>query len=122
MIPLLLLLLLVHLLGLMITFEDFAKLEIKIGTIVEAEKVENADRLLKLTFDFGDEKRIIVSGIAEWYEPKELVGKQLPVIVNLEPRNFKGIESQGMILAADSEGTAVLIHPDKQILNGSKIK
>lgn len=106
----------------MITYEDFAKLEIKIGKIITAEKVENADKLLKLAVDFGDEKRQIVSGIAEWYKPEDLVGLQVPVLVNLEPRVFMGVESQGMILAAGTEGKAVLLNPAEEVPVGSKVK
>lgn len=105
----------------MVTFEDFAKLEIKIGTIISAEKVEDADKLLKLEIDLGDEKRTIASGIAEWYKPEDLVGKQVPVLVNLEPRNFRGVESQGMILAAGDD-IAVMMHPDRELPPGSKVR
>lgn len=105
----------------MITIEDFAKLEIRIGTIVSAEKVEDADKLLKLVIDFGGEKRTIASGIAQWYKPEDLVGKQVPVLVNLEPRNFRGVESQGMILAAGDD-IAVMMHPDRDLPPGSKVR
>lgn len=105
----------------MITFEDFAKLEIKIGTITSAEKVEDVDKLLKLEVDLGEEKRQVVSGIADWYKPEDLVGKQVPVLMNLEPRTFKGVESQGMILAT-GEDTAILLHPDKEVPPGTKVR
>jgi len=105
----------------MITFDDFAKLEIRIGTVVSAEKVENADKLLKLEVDLGEEKRQIVSGIADWYKPEDLVGKQVPVLTNLEPRIFKEVESQGMILATGSD-TAILLHPDKEVPAGTKVR
>lgn len=106
----------------MINYDDFSKLEIRIGTVVSAEKIEDADKLLKLEFDFGDEKRQIVSAIAEFYQPEDLLGKQLPVLVNLEPRNFRGVESQGMILAADDGETVVLLQPDKKIAPGGKVR
>ncbi len=107
----------------MISFDDFAKLEIKIGTITSAEKVEDADKLLKLEIDFGEEKRQIVSGIAQWYKAEDLVGKQVPVLVNLEPKTFRGVQSQGMILAASGDDdSAVLLHPDKNVSVGSKIR
>ena len=107
----------------MITFDDFAKLEIRIGRIIACEKVENTDKLLKLQVDFGDEQRQIVSGIAQFYNSQDLVGKQCPFVVNLEPRKFKGVESQGMIMAADpGDNTAVLLHPDKEIPAGSKVR
>lgn len=105
-----------------ITFEEFKKLRIRIGLIVEAEKVEGTDKLLKLQVDFNDEKRQIVSGIAEFYKPEQLVGKQFPFVVNLEPRIIRGVESQGMILAVDVEGKAVLLKPVKKVPNGSVVK
>lgn len=105
-----------------VIIDDFLKLDIRMGTIISAEKVENADKLLKLQVDFGEEKRQIVSGIAQWYTPEELIGKQCPFIINLEPRVIRGIESQGMILAAGVEDGAVLLHPDKAVPEGSIIK
>ena len=106
----------------MITFDDFQKLDIKIGTIIEAEKVEGADKLLKLTVDISEEKRTLVAGIAEDYKPEDIIGKQIPILTNLEPKKLRGIESQGMILAVDVEGKATLIHPDKKVPNGSKVR
>lgn len=106
-----------------ITFDDFKKLDIRIGKIVVAERIEGADKLLRLEVDFGDEKRQILSGIAQFYAPEELLGKQCPFIVNLEPRVIRGLESQGMILAADpGDDSAVLLHPDKEIKEGSTIR
>ena len=105
----------------MVTYDDFAKLEIRIGTITTAEKVEGADKLLKLAVDFGNEARQIVSGIAEWYTPESLVGTQSPFITNLEPRTIRGIESQGMILAAGTDEKAVLLRPVETLPNGSLI-
>lgn len=102
-----------------VALEDFKKLEIRIGKILTAEKIEKADRLLKLDVDFGECKRQIVSGIAEFYKPEDLIGKECPFIVNLEPRKFKGVESQGMILAAKVDDKAVLLHPDQEIPEGS---
>lgn len=106
----------------MITFEDFKKLEIRIGKILAAEKIGKADRLLKLEVDFGEFKLQIVSGIAEFYKPEDLVGKECPFIVNLEPRMFMGVESQGMLMATGVEGSAVLLHPDKEVPVGSMIR
>ena len=94
-----------------ITFEEFKKVEIRIGEILSAEKVADADKLLKLQVDFGDFKRQIVSGIAESFTTEELVGKKLPFIVNLEYRKFKGEESQGMLMAIDAQGKTVLLEP-----------
>lgn len=98
-----------------VAIEDFIKLRIRIGLIIGAEKVEGTDKLLKLQVNFGDEKRQIVSGIAQFYAPEKLVGKQFPFIVNLEPRIIRGIESQGMILAVDVGDKAVLLKPLKKV-------
>jgi methionine--tRNA ligase beta chain len=106
----------------MITFEDFKKLDIRIGRILLAEKVEGTDKLIKLEIDLGTEKRQVVAGIAEFYQPEQLVGRQIPVLVNLEPRTIRGAESHGMILAADDEGRAVLLHPEKEVPPGSIIR
>ena len=106
----------------MITFDDFKKLEIRIGKITSAEKVEGADKLLKLEVDLGGTKRQLVVGIAQYYKPEELINKQIPVLVNLEPRKIKGIESQGMLLAAVEGERPILLHPDKEIAPGSIIK
>jgi methionyl-tRNA synthetase len=105
-----------------IQYEDFAKLDLKIGTIVSAEKVEKADKLLKLEVDLGSEKRIIISGIALYYKPEETVGKQVVVITNLAPRKMKGIESNGMVLTAeDSDGNLHFISPGQNINPGSGV-
>ena len=105
-----------------IAFDDFAKVEITIGEIVEAEKVENADRLLKLKVDFGTEQRQIVSGIAEYYEPQNLIGVKTPFVTNLEPRTIKGVKSNGMILAAkDSEGNFSILSVNPKIQKGTKL-
>jgi len=105
----------------MINFDDFQKLEIKVGTILEAEKIEGADKLLKLLIDLGEEKRTIVAGIAESYKPKSIIGKQVPILTNLEPRTIRGVESNGMILAAVIDEKAILLKPIKKIPNGTKI-
>jgi methionine--tRNA ligase beta chain len=105
-----------------ISFEDFKKLEIRVGKVLSAEKIEGADRLLRLEVDFGDEKRQIVSGIAEFYKVENLEGKEFIFLVNLEHRKFKGIESQGMILAADDDGNPVLLQPEKEVSVGSLVK
>ena len=106
----------------MINFEDFKKLEIKIGTITQAEVVPETDKLLKLTVDLGDEQRVVVAGIAENHTPEDVEGKQVPVLVNLEPRTLRGIESQGMILAVNVDDKAILLHPDKEVSDGSQIR
>ena len=106
----------------MITFDDFKKLDIRIGKILAAEKVEGTDKLLKLEIDFGIEKRELVAGIAGIYQPDQVIGKEIPVLMNLEPRTIRGIVSNGMILAADVEGKPVLMHPDNDIPPGSIIR
>lgn len=84
-----------------ITYDDFKKIEIKVGEIIAAEKIEEADRLLKLKVKFAEDERQIVSGISEYYEdPQELIGKKVPFVTNLEPRKIMGYESDGMIMAA----------------------
>ena len=108
----------------MITRDDFAKLDISIGKVLSVERVPEADKLLKLVFDFGEgeEQRQIMAGIAEHIEDSDaLVGKEMPVIVNLEPRKLRGYESQGMILATkDTEGLA-LLHPAREVEPGSSV-
>lgn len=108
----------------MINIDDFKKLEIKIGKVKSVEKVEKADKLLKFVFDIGNgEERQILAGIAESYTDLEsLVGMEMPLLLNLEPRMMRGLESQGMMLAADEDGNAVLLHPDKEIPPGSIVR
>ncbi|MBK5270515.1 MAG: methionine--tRNA ligase [Bacteroidia bacterium] len=103
-----------------IQYADFAKLELKTGTVTASEKVENADKLLKLEVNLGSEKRTIVSGIAQYYSAEEMIGKRVIVLTNLAPRKLKGIESQGMILTAeDGEGKLHLIKPENPVKPGS---
>jgi methionine--tRNA ligase beta chain len=99
----------------MITFNDFKKLDIRIGKIISAEKIAGTDKLLKLEIDFGNEKRDVVAGIAGYYQPQEIIGKEIPVILNLEPRKIRGIESRGMVLAVDVDNKPVLLHPEKEV-------
>lgn len=108
----------------MISYEEFAKIEIRIGTVKAAELIPDTDKLLKCTIDFGDfGERIIVSGIAQFRTPEQLIGTQLPYIVNLAPRVLRGVESQGMLLAAAPEETGLaLLHPDVPVPNGTKLK
>lgn len=105
----------------MIDISDFKKLEIKIGKVTGAEAVPETDKLIKLTIDFGDEVRTVLTAIREFFEPEYFLGKLIPVLTNLAPKTFRGIESQGMILAADNNGTPVLLHPEKEIPAGSKV-
>lgn len=107
----------------MINIEDFLKVDVRIGTITEAQKIPEADKLLKLQVDLGDGSRQIMAGIAESYpNPEDLIGKQIPIIVNLEPRMLRGYESQGMMLATDDGEKIALIHPSQKVPNGSKLR
>ena len=108
----------------MISYDVFAKLEIKIGVIKTVEVVENADKLLRLTVDVGEEEpRQIISGIREYFdEPEWLLGKQCPFITNLEPRVIRGFESQGMILAGNSGETFALLLPHQELPPGTLLK
>ena len=124
-----------------INIDDFAKVEIRVGKILTAEKVEGADKLLKLEVDFGSEtkivkneetgeetteilpiKRQILAGIAQFYAPEALIGKECPFVYNLAPRTLRGFESQGMILCPSNNSSPVLLHPDKEIAPGSLVK
>ena len=105
-----------------INFDDFAKIDLKIGTILTAEKVLKADKLLKLEIDLGFEKRTVVSGIAQHFSPEAIVGKQVVVVANLAPRKMRGIESNGMILMSeDAEGKLQFVNPDTFVANGSGV-
>ena len=105
-----------------ISYEDFAKLDIRIGTIVAAEPMEGTDKLIKLTVDLGVKTVTLVAGIKEKYSAEDVVGKQVPVLANLKPRKIRGILSEGMILAAnDPEGYPILLHPDKETPPGSRV-
>jgi len=104
-----------------IQYDDFAKLDFKIATIIAAEKVAKADKLLKLEVDLGFEKRTIVSGIAQHFQPENIIGKQVVVVANLAPRKMRGIESNGMILMAEDKGSLKFINPDEVVSNGSPV-
>ena len=107
----------------MISYDDFAKLEIKIGKVVSAENIPGADKLLKLVFDIGGEERQILAGIAEFYpDPSVLIGKEMPVLLNLEPRKMRGEMSNGMILAIGGEGEIVLLQPESEVPPGSIVR
>ncbi len=106
-----------------IAFDDFGKMDIRVGTVIEAEKVKKTKKLLKLKIDVGFEKRTVVSGIAEFYKPEDLIGKQVSILVNLEPKKLQGIESQGMILCAENaDGSFSIVSPDRNVKNGSEVK
>jgi methionyl-tRNA synthetase len=106
-----------------IQFDDFAKMDIRVGTILEAEKMPKANKLLILKVDTGIDIRTIVSGIAESFSPEEIIGKRVTVLVNLAPRNLRGVESQGMILMTNNaEGKLVFVNPDADgVGNGETI-
>lgn len=105
-----------------LSFDDFKKLDLRIAKILTAEKVEGADKLLRLTVDIGTEERQVVAGIAKWYNPEDLVGRQVVMIANLAPAKIRGVESNGMLLAADLDGAAVLLQPDKEVPEGSTVR
>lgn len=108
-----------------VTYEEFKKLDIRVGTIKNIEPVEGTDKLLKCQIDFGEENlRQIVSGIREYYpEYEKLIGKQVLYIVNLEPRTIRGVESQGMLMAVDGkDGNPVFLIPEVEVNPGSKVR
>ena len=108
----------------MITIEDFKKLDIRIGEVVSAEKIEGSEKLIKFIFDIGNgEKRQIVGGLGiSFPDPTVLVGREMPLILNLEPRSLMGHESQGMIMAAEKEGKPVPLSPIEKVPTGSLVK
>ncbi|MEI8229863.1 MAG: methionine--tRNA ligase [Candidatus Peregrinibacteria bacterium] len=107
----------------MITFDDFKKLEIKIGKVKSVERVPDTDKLLKFIFDVGSEERQIMAGMAEFFiDPSSLIGKEMPILMNIEPRSFRGYQSHGMIIAADVGGHPILLHPEREIPAGSIIR
>jgi methionyl-tRNA synthetase len=107
-----------------ITIDDFVKVDLRVGTVVEAERVKGADKLLRLIVDLGFEKRQVVAGIAKAYEPEKLVGRKVVVVANLQPRKLRGLESNGMIVAASigPEDTPVLVGFHEEISNGARLK
>lgn len=109
-----------------VSHEDFKKLDIRIGTIVSAERVPDTEKLIKCAVDFGAPPeglgiRTIISGIAAWREPEKLIGKQCPYVVNLKPRMIRDILSEGMLLAAGGDDAHALLHPDTEIPPGSRL-
>jgi methionine--tRNA ligase beta chain len=104
-----------------ITFDEFMKLDIKVGTIIEAEKVPNSIKLIRLVIDFGDFKRQVLAGIATKYSPEDLLGKQIPVVVNLAPRKMAGLVSQGMILAIGDGEVEALLQPTEKVKEGNSV-
>ncbi|MCJ7497061.1 MAG: methionine--tRNA ligase subunit beta, partial [candidate division Zixibacteria bacterium] len=104
-----------------ISIEDFAKLDIRVAKVLEVERVEGAKKLLKLKIEFGDEKREVVAGIAEYYKPEELIGKEIILLANLKPARIRGIESKGMLLAAQDGENLTILTIDKKVKPGAKI-
>ena len=106
-----------------ISIDDFFQVKLRVAEVTVAEKVQKADKLLKLTLDVGDETRTVVSGIAEWYAPEELLGKKVVLVANLKPAKLRGIVSQGMILAADDgRGGLTLVRPAGDIALGAEVR
>lgn len=105
-----------------ITYQDFSKVQLRIAEVKSAERVEGADKLLKLMISLGDEERQIVAGVAQWYEPESLVGRKIVLLANLEPAKIRGVVSNGMLLAADVDGRAVILQPDSDVPAGSKVR
>lgn len=107
----------------MISIDDFLKLEFKVGTVLEAEDIEGSEKLIKLKVDIGEEEpRQILAGLKQFVNASDLIGKQIIVIVNLEPRKMMGHESNGMLLAADTDNGPVFLTPSRKVPNGSKIR
>lgn len=105
-----------------ITYDEFAKLDLRIAKVIKAEPIEGADKLLKLTLDVGElGERTVASGIKEWYQPEDLEGKTVVYLANLLPKTLRGIESQGMIIAAGGS-EAVLLHPEKDVQPGEIVR
>ena len=106
----------------MITIDDLKKIELKIGRVLSAEPIAGSEKLLKLQVDLGSEQRQILAGIAKHYQPTNLVGKQIVIIANLEPRSMMGFESQGLVLAAGDGEIVSLLTPDKDVPTGANIR
>jgi methionine--tRNA ligase beta chain len=106
-----------------ISYEDFTKVDLRVGTIISADDLEDSNKLLKLIVDIGIEKRQIIAGVKKFYKVEDLVGKQIVIIANLEPKSLAGYESQGMLLAANNEeGGPVVLLPEKPVTDGAIIK
>jgi methionine--tRNA ligase beta chain len=103
----------------MISFEEFKKIELRVGKVLKAERIGGSEKLLKLIVDLGNEKRQIVAGIAKYYKPEDLIEKEIVVMTNLQAKKIMGIESQGMLLAADVDGEPVILIPEKEVPPGT---
>ncbi len=108
--------------GSVIDLDQFLQIDLRVARVVEADKVAGADRLLRLTVDLGGETRQIVAGIAKQYKPEQLVGKQVIVVANLKPAKLRGVESQGMLLAADQAGTPIVATFEEPVEPGSRVR
>ena len=107
----------------MIEIDQFLETELRVAEVKTAEAVPKSKKLLKLTVDAGDESpRTLVAGIAQAYEPEQLVGRQVVVVANLQPAKLMGVESNGMVLAADEEGEPILLSPDRPVKNGTRVR
>lgn len=104
-----------------ISFEEFKKIDLRIVKILSAEKIEGSDKLLKLEVDIGEERRTVVSGVAEYYDGEDLIGKEVVIVLNLEPRVIFGIESHGMILFTKKEDKPVILKPEEEVVPGTII-
>ena len=107
----------------MLTIDDFRGIDLRVATVLAAEAHPNADRLLVLQIDLGGERRQLVAGIRAHYQPEQLVGKQIVVVANLEPATLRGVESQGMLLAAsDADGRLAIVSPEKPVAPGATVR
>jgi methionine--tRNA ligase beta chain len=108
----------------MINFEEFKKVDLRVAKIISAEKIEESEKLIKLTLNLGEEigERTILAGISKFYEAEELLGREIVMVVNLEPKKMMGMESQGMLLAAVENGKPTLLHPDSEVSPGTKVQ
>lgn len=104
-----------------INFDEFKKVELKVVKILEAERVDGSEKLLKLQVDLGEEQRQIIAGIGKTYSPESLINKEIVIVANLEPRKIMGLESQGMVLAASSDNGPIALCPEKDVAPGSSI-
>jgi tRNA-binding protein len=104
-----------------ISIDEFHKLDIRVGRVVECEKVEKSRNLLKIIVDLGEERKQIISSISNYYTPEEMMGKQLIILNNLEPAKFMGLESQGMLLAVEDDKGVSLLKPDREMAPGTRV-
>jgi len=105
-----------------ISFQDFKKIDLRIAKILDARKIPNSRKLILLYCDLGEEKRTLVAGLAEYFKPEELIGKEIVVVTNLQPKKMMGYTSQGMLLAAVTNGKPVLLKPEEEVPPGTKVE